>query len=856
MRPPAKDWINWNTLWISVSDYGIWKRKCMERIRPITFKTDKGVQSFMPFQKHSHLHTILQIKIGGHSFGCLLLYEQNKDQWSAIIPFKFEGLHPQLYTNEVQEHWNALSRGMSDLMPGEHIDMMIGCYSDDSERQRQLEDLANRCTLVANSVLLRNEQQRVRELTEAGMRQIWKQYFFCSWSDVRAGNQERDLIGNAIRSIHRSYKQWVRKFAGTEKVHLTNFYCNIGQRIYQTGYLRWRLLLETNSELAISPMDSGEIWEWLWSRFNQSEAPKIPHFVLVQETEKGLEKEEPASGQKDLTSILIQGEKGQSSCPKHKESRDKIYVRKQACAVLVMEQEPDRWQNQRQHSQWVWERLSSPYVHDTEAWLSITKANEGIALDNLVKISKQSTTANRRAIEDGSLQNVPATRRQEESLDAQRRIHDGAKPLHCAPVSLVFRRDPVDLEEACALLGNSFGTAKVIRERDIAWNIWLEALQINNLKLLQSSNLIKFAERRCNLDSESVMGLMPLTCPLPLDAKGVEFLTEKGGKPIYIDLFGDEPRCALIIAARGGGKSVVGFRFAMDALAQEIPVTGIDMSIGGDSTFKTAIKMLGDDGAYIEILSESLNLIEPPDLSRLERKEQVKRLKQWQDSVAKAIVAIAMGSINDDQQLRERVESVTVRLLEVFFGDPEIIDRYNEALEHGWKSKQWQSIPTLHDLIRFCSKEKLGLISIEEVDRRAINQIYNQIENKLADPNIGATIGKPSTVSPYPKIKFSALSGLSNDSNSYVMAITAQMACLRMGLSHPKSFFIGDELSTLLDKKGFSEVVGEFYATGRKGGQSILLIAQEIESICRCSAKSKILGNTHYFITGKITQST
>jgi len=56
------------------------------------------------------------------------------------------------------------------------------------------------------------------------------------------------------------------------------------------------------------------------------------------------------------------------------------------------------------------------------------KADEGIALDNLVKISKQSTTANRRALEDGSLQNVPASMRQEESFDAQRRIYDGAKP--------------------------------------------------------------------------------------------------------------------------------------------------------------------------------------------------------------------------------------------------------------------------------------------------------------------------------------------------------------------------------------------------------------------------------------------
>jgi len=74
--------------------------------------------------------------------------------------------------------------------------------------------------------------------------------------------------------------------------------------------------------------------------------------------------------------------------------------------------------------------------------------------------------------------------------------------LCTAPSLLIYRRDPIDLEEACALLGTHL---EVFGEQ-IAWNLWLECLPINNLRLLQSSNVIKFAERRCNLDSESVMG--------------------------------------------------------------------------------------------------------------------------------------------------------------------------------------------------------------------------------------------------------------------------------------------------------------------------------------------------------------
>jgi hypothetical protein len=37
---------------------------------------------------------------------------------------------------------------------------------------------------------------------------------------------------------------------------------------------------------------------------------------------------------------------------------------------------------------------------------------------------------------------------------------------------------------------------------------------------------------------------------------------------------------------------VLGWRFALDALGQNIPVVGMNISSGGDSTFKTAIHFL------------------------------------------------------------------------------------------------------------------------------------------------------------------------------------------------------------------------------------------------------------------------
>ncbi|MEG4172917.1 hypothetical protein QUA11_35985, partial [Microcoleus sp. S13_D1] len=111
------------------------------------------------------------------------------------------------------------------------------------------------------------------------------------------------------------------------------------------------------------------------------------------------------------------------------------------------------------------------------------------------------------------------------------------------------------------------------------------------------------------------------------------------------------------------------------------------------------------------------------------------------------------------------------------------------------------------------------------------------------------------TFSPEPAVKFFALSGLGNEQDQYLMAINAHAACIRNALSHPKSLFIGDELSILFKKDGFAEVVGELCAVGRKNGISVLLLSQDIDSICDCSAGTMIMQNMVYRITGRLTSN-
>jgi nucleoside-triphosphatase THEP1 len=91
-------------------------------------------------------------------------------------------------------------------------------------------------------------------------------------------------------------------------------------------------------------------------------------------------------------------------------------------------------------------------------------------------------------------------------------------------------------------------------------------------------------------------------------------------------MFRENTLRGLIIGESGSGKSVIAWRIILDFLANNIPVIGMDSAVGGNSSFRWAIKMLG--GAHVDISLNSSNVVEPPDL----RDYQV-RFKQWKETV-------------------------------------------------------------------------------------------------------------------------------------------------------------------------------------------------------------------------------
>jgi len=824
-----------------------------ERLQNVRADTSMGPKNFAPFQKFSQFHSILEIDVGGYRYAVIVLYDKAKNEWSAQIPFRFTGYHDQLDRDAIVSATEALTEGLGRLPDGEFLTFSCSSRSNPRRRQRELAASAEQCDVPALSVLTLNESARVEEVTRSGARQEWDQLIWATWTSFRASEAGADGIGKALVWVRDRYQEWLRQFVGTKQAHFNAEYVRLAREMHESGFLRWLYRLDTQCQLQVSPLSARELWEELWYQFNTRPAPELPHHIRVTESETGVNQDVPPSGRKDLMTLLIEGDRGRTSCPKHHRQHGYVFVKGRVGKPVVVESPPEMWRNKRDLLRSVWELMSAPFMADVDCTVQLSSRPVGAAKHELTKMAKQSHTDGRRAAAEGTGRHVQADMQSRESTDALYKLEAGRVPLRVACVFVIWRDTLDAVDEAAQQFVNSFGTAQVVTEDDIAWRVWLETLPLNNDPLLAQYS--SFSERRLTLDSETAPGMLPLTVPRDLDERGIEFVTDRGGKPVFVDCCNPQTGRVLVTGTSGSGKSVLGWRFMQEALVQGMPVVGLDLSTGGSSTFGTAIEMMGDDAAYLDIMSRHLNIMEPPDLQTVSDPAESKvRLHRWMDMLKSALAAIAMGQV-DDPALRQRVESTLNRLLKVFFGDPTICERYNEAFAAGWRSEAWQRMPTLYDLLGFCSPQKLGLDDVGDLDRAAINQIHSEVGAKLDDPNIGGVLGKPSNVSPNSRITFFALSGLSSDQNAYIMALVAHMAAMRQALASNRSLFVGDELSALFNKKGFAEIVGELLAVGRKTGICTLLLSQDLDAIAHCSASAQIMANLTTTITGLVTHA-
>ncbi|CEJ46932.1 Uncharacterized protein apha_02786 [Umezakia ovalisporum] len=796
-----------------------------------------------PFEDALHLATMLHISLDSRDIGAYILNkETQKDRFCFVFGFDCRGIHTTLRNEQIETIFNNIESGLKDIPEGEKMTIHMGSFSSDEKRQAELGDLVRRTPSRDIKYLLTSERARVQELTKSGIR---KPKFL------------RIYVTYTIESSTTNTDDWIEKLLAKTELWWLKFKGELGevqnQRIetliiqaYQQGFCRWEQLLSNKMGLDVKPLNTDELWEHIWKKFNDTPPIEIPQLLHLDEN--GLH--EQVNSELASTKLLVENIHSttllmESSVP----CADRRWVNVKNCyvGVLTFLEKPGGWPNKFAQMRYLWELLAREAVVDTEIFCELTAANPALVKTTLQRVLKQSNMTALMAQEKSKTIDVNAQLKLKKSVAAQEQLYEGAVPIYTSVAIFVHRPTVEQLDAASRYIENCFQRpAQVIREVEYAWKIWLQSLPI-----VWEGLLVKPFNRRLLYLTSEVPGLMPLVLTKAGDSEGFELIAEEGGTPIHLDLFNQHKNLALFATTRAG-KSVLVSGILTQALAHGIPVVALDFpKPDGSSTFTDYTEFMEGNGAYFDISKQSNNLFEQPDLRSLSAEEQRDRWLDYVGFLESALMTMVLGSSSENQLLSQTVRSLINLALGAFFADPGIKERYKQAIAEGFGSQAWQKTPTLKDFMMFCSPEHLQLDAVSGRLDDALSQIQLRLRFWLSS-RVGQSISAPSSFPTDAKLLVFALRNLSDNEDAAVLSLSAYSAALRRALSSPASIFFIDEAPILFEFDQISDLVGRICANGAKAGIRVILSAQDPDTIAKSKASSKILQNLSTRLIGRI----
>ena len=781
----------------------------------------------------------LRFELRGRTAGAFVL-SKGVDRLKFVFGFNCKGVHSTLQTSQLEKVFDGIESGLKDLPGSETITFHMGSFSSDSVRQTQLSKVAANAPSEQLRFLMYGEKRRVQELTALGVRKPKFLRIYVTYTIDPKTAGATDPVEKALSSAMDIWHRFTGNFADVQKQNYENLFL----KAFTDGFLIWEQLISNKLGLDLQVMDENELWAHTWSRFNDSDPPKLPQLITL--TETGMKEE--IRSDVHPTSLLIEN---QANCPIP--DRAWVHVKGKYVAPMVFIDKPMGWADKTDQLRYLWDLLARDTVFDTEIFCQLSRANEGIVKTNMQRLAKQSIVSADNASAKQSI-DVAAQLKVKKAVQAQEQLYEGALPVYCGVTVMIHRDDPERLDEACRYMQSCIRRpAWIDREREYAWLIWLQTLPIKWEMLLSSP----FNRRMVYLTSE-VPGFLPIVRPREMDSDGLELLSEEGGVPIHIDLFNRHRHLALFATTRAG-KSVLVSSILSQALARNIPIVVLDFPTDTASTFKDYTKFLGEGtGAYFDIGKEQNNLFELPDLRGLPLNDQINRHKDYVSFLESAMMTMILSSSGesaDIQMLRKTIRSILVLLLTQFFDDDDISDRYTEAFESGFGSPDWQTMPTLRDFLTYCTMDRIQESEALAGGGSDISKAMDFVRLQLkfwVNSRVGQAISSPSSFRTDSPLMVFALRNLSEDDDAAILSLSAYSVAYRNALKSPESIFFIDESPILFTFEDIAELVARLCANGAKAGVRVILSAQDPDTIARSKPAAKILQNLSTRLVGRI----
>lgn len=787
---------------------------------------------FRSFEDESDLECLCRLKLRGRDVGAYLL-RQGRDRFCLRFAFLIPGIHTLMPVEQIETVLTNLEAGLRGFLEGESVRIHFRSFADDSIRQQQLNELAEKATCPELQFLMFSQQRQVHELTQQQIRQPKQILLFVTYTLEPGKGQRTDNIERTISWFVEQYET----LKGRKTQLESERYKHVLAEGFKAGYLQWEQQLNTRMGLGAIPLTVDQLWQVLWSQFNHSPPPAIPQYITLTEQNGEFQLLEDINDQFHAVTVAIRGERGRRSTPKG--DRSWVHVKNKFVGVMTLDSKPAGFASSEHQLYYLW-RAASQFP-DCEFVCEISRADQHSTRASLQLLTRQNLTLTERAQSRNNI-DVVAQLKAQGGAEAQAKIWEGSAPVWVALVVCIHRNIPEELNEACQKLSSYFGTGELNRETEITWKIWLQTLPITWLRVL--------GDRRQLYFTDEAIGLLPLVCSRSTDQYGVELLAHEGGMPIYID-FILQHRSMFIGGQTRTGKSALLSEICLSAIAHGFNVVYLDYAReDGTTTLTDLVNLLGSNGAWFDVGTAATNLFEMPDLRHLDSEQQDTRKSNYLAFLVRALEVMILGA-QHDRRIGKRIHAILWKALTIFFTTPEIEQRYEAAYNQGFGTQAWQKMPTIIDFLSLLEHLDLSGLTVVGSIAEALAEIRLQLMSWIESP-VGRAIAQPSTIRSNAPLLVYAMRNLTNDDEAAVLALSAQALALRHALECSDSLLVIDESSVLYKYDGISQIIGQICATGGKAGIRTIIISQDPDAIYDSAAGQQILQNLNTRLIGAI----
>ena len=454
-------------------------------------KQKQGIKTIKlkPFEDMVHYQTMVEFQRRGLAVGAWLLKKNEQSPYVLTFGFECPGIHSFLPKDKLFQAFESLEAGIKDFPQQERITFHLGAYQSDQSRQSHLSQLSHDAPTDELRFLLHGEQQRIRQLSQEGLREPKTLHIFVTYRTNKP-NPHLDWLDRVVSQL----SNWTGKLSGQGQQRHQMSLSRTLRRAWGDGFVHWKQILETKLGFRVQPLSAQGLWNYQWGRFNLSPAIEVPQTLVV--AEQSIQ-EQIRSAVHGTTLLMADGE------PKF--NRQWVQLPSgQYLGVLAFWEKPGGWKDQQSQLHYLWEVVARDLVTDTEIITQVVPADSELLKLSMRQLTKQTHGQAKRREQFNEI-DVGASLKAKGGVEAQERLLSGEIPFYTAVLVLVRRPSLEDLEEACRYVENCFHRpAWVVRERQIAWKFWLQSLLLTDENLLA----MPFIQRRQLYLSSELPGLL------------------------------------------------------------------------------------------------------------------------------------------------------------------------------------------------------------------------------------------------------------------------------------------------------------------------------------------------------------